>query len=173
MRNVRPFSLPFAAPLTRRAHTPQLQAAVLAVHLPQVQHHILYLNMLPIRGTYSPLHLPRNLAMLTHLVPPRPIPLRPQSHSQCSEPFYRAELETDIRAEPSKSAEERARMMELLRRFEADALDDPFADEPDEPDDPAEAAAGDDLERRLAGMDLGASPALRSRNPSPSRRSRA
>lgn len=51
-------------------------------------------------------------------------------------------------------------MMELLRRFEADALDDPFADEPDEPDDPAEAAAGDDLERRLAGMDLGASPAL-------------
>ena len=36
-------------------------------------------------------------------------------------------------------------MMELLRRFEADALDDPFADEPtDEPDvDPAEAAAGD------------------------------
>ena len=64
-------------------------------------------------------------------------------------------------------------MMELLRRFEADALDDPFADEPDEPDDPAEAAAGDDLERRLAGMDLGASPALRSRNPSPSRRSRA
>ncbi|ETW79035.1 hypothetical protein HETIRDRAFT_104350 [Heterobasidion irregulare TC 32-1] len=110
----------------------------------------------------SPLHLPRNPTMLTRPIPsrlapsrPHPIPLCPQSHSRCSEPFYRAELETDIRAEPSKSAEERARMMELLRRFEADALDDPFADSPDEPDsDPAEAADGDDLERRLAGMDL-------------------
>ena len=38
--------------------------------------------------------------------------------------FYKKELENDIRIEPSKTQEERSRMMELLKRFEEDSLED-------------------------------------------------
>ncbi|KAI0060636.1 hypothetical protein BV25DRAFT_1827494 [Artomyces pyxidatus] len=72
---------------------------------------------------------------------------RANAHSQCSEPFYRTQLESDIRAEPSKSAAERAQMMSLLKRFEEDNLDDPFDGEDDADDET-------DLERRLAGLNL-------------------
>jgi hypothetical protein len=44
-------------------------------------------------------------------------------------------------------------MMDLLKRFEEDSLDDPFAN-PDNSDDEG-GDDGDDLERRLAGLDLG------------------
>ncbi|TFY54456.1 hypothetical protein EVG20_g9695 [Dentipellis fragilis] len=67
-------------------------------------------------------------------------------HAQCSEPFYRTQLEADIRGEPSKSAQERTQMLDLLKKFEEDAL----ADEDAERDDDE-----DDLGQRLAGMDLG------------------
>ncbi|KAI0046486.1 hypothetical protein FA95DRAFT_1606853 [Auriscalpium vulgare] len=76
---------------------------------------------------------------------------RSEMHSQCSEPFYRTQLETDIHSEPSKTAAERTQMLSLLKRFEDDALDDPFADvegEEGEEDD------GEDLQRRMAGIDL-------------------
>lgn len=45
-------------------------------------------------------------------------------------------------------------MVDLLKRFEEDSLDDPFADGDD---DEGGGGAGDDddLERRLAGIDLG------------------
>lgn len=43
-------------------------------------------------------------------------------------------------------------MMDLLQRFEEDSLDDPFAN-PEGSDD--EGGGDDDLERRLAGIDLG------------------
>ncbi len=43
-------------------------------------------------------------------------------------------------------------MLELLKRFEQDSLDDPFA-HPEESDD--DEGPVDDLERRLAGIDLG------------------
>lgn len=43
-------------------------------------------------------------------------------------------------------------MLELLKRFEQDNLDDPFA-HPENSDD--DEGTMDDLERRLAGIDLG------------------
>ncbi|KAJ7177894.1 hypothetical protein C8R46DRAFT_1075220 [Mycena filopes] len=46
---------------------------------------------------------------------------RSEAHSQCSETFYKKEVESDIRAEPSKTAEERQRMLGLLKRFEEDS----------------------------------------------------
>jgi hypothetical protein len=36
----------------------------------------------------------------------------------CSETFYRREIDTDIRMQPSKSAAERLKMLELLKKFE-------------------------------------------------------
>ncbi|KAI9459657.1 hypothetical protein BJY52DRAFT_354098 [Lactarius psammicola] len=76
---------------------------------------------------------------------------RAEAHSQCSEPFYRDQLALDIHTEPSTSAADRKAMLELLKRFEQDSLDDPFA-HPEEGDD--DEGPGDDLERRLAGIDL-------------------
>ncbi|KAI0256566.1 hypothetical protein BJV78DRAFT_289878 [Lactifluus subvellereus] len=74
---------------------------------------------------------------------------RAEAHSQCSEPFYRDQLASDIHAEPLASATERQAMMNLLKRFEEDNLDNPFANpETDDDDD------RDDLEQRLAGIDL-------------------
>jgi len=74
-------------------------------------------------------------------------------HSQCSEPFYREQLASDIHAEPSTSAAERKAMLDVLKRFEEeDGLDDPFANPQNDDDD--EGGDDDDLERRLAGIDL-------------------
>jgi len=49
-------------------------------------------------------------------------------------------------------------MIDLLKRFEEDSLDDPFSN-PENNDDKG-GDDGDDLERRLAGLDLGESPVL-------------
>jgi hypothetical protein len=49
-------------------------------------------------------------------------------------------------------------MMDLLKRFEEDSLDDPFAN-PENNDD-EDGDDDDDLERRLADLDLGESPVL-------------
>ena len=46
-------------------------------------------------------------------------------------------------------------MMDLLKRFEEDSLDDPFVN-PENSDDEG-GDGGNDLERRLAGLDLGES----------------
>ncbi|EPT01274.1 hypothetical protein FOMPIDRAFT_1029983 [Fomitopsis schrenkii] len=77
---------------------------------------------------------------------------RSESHTNCSEMFYRKELETDIRGDKSKSAEQRQKTLELLRQFEEDSMNDDIfgLDDEDEEED------GDDLERRLGGLDLGA-----------------
>ncbi|KIY44980.1 hypothetical protein FISHEDRAFT_77011 [Fistulina hepatica ATCC 64428] len=45
----------------------------------------------------------------------------PSAHGQCSESFYKKEIETEIRTTKTKSSEERTRMLELLRQFEQDA----------------------------------------------------
>jgi hypothetical protein len=78
-----------------------------------------------------------------------------QPHSQCSETFYRKEVETGIQSEPSKSVEEKQKMMELLKRLEEQSRDDdlnPFeADEDDEDDE----HTSDDLAYRLGGLDIG------------------
>ncbi|TFK26230.1 hypothetical protein FA15DRAFT_588812, partial [Coprinopsis marcescibilis] len=71
---------------------------------------------------------------------------RSDSHSQCSEPFYKNELETGIRAEPSKTAEERSTMLGLLRRFEEENADEGFNVEDDDDNS--------DLARRLSFIDL-------------------
>ncbi|KAI0076593.1 hypothetical protein K474DRAFT_1684749 [Panus rudis PR-1116 ss-1] len=61
---------------------------------------------------------------------------RSGSHAECSESFYKKELEDDIRSEPSKSTEERRQMMELLKRFEEESLeDDALLDDEDDEDD--------------------------------------
>ncbi|KAF8717518.1 hypothetical protein AX14_012166 [Amanita brunnescens Koide BX004] len=71
---------------------------------------------------------------------------RSQAHSQCSESFYKKVLETDIRSAPSKSTEEKRKMMELLKKFEEESINDAS----DEDDD----VLGADLAKRLQGVDL-------------------
>ncbi|KAI0253284.1 hypothetical protein BJV78DRAFT_1302992, partial [Lactifluus subvellereus] len=69
--------------------------------------------------------------------------------SFCSEPFYRDQLASGIHADPLASATERQAMVNLLKRFEEDSLEDPFANPETDDDD-----RRDDLEQRLAGIDL-------------------
>ncbi|KAF9070008.1 hypothetical protein BDP27DRAFT_1164080, partial [Rhodocollybia butyracea] len=68
------------------------------------------------------------------------------AHTNCSEAFYKKQIEVDIRSESSKSAEERQKMLELLKRFEEDSLDDNMPDEEEEDDD--------DLADRFAEVDI-------------------
>ncbi|KAJ7248640.1 hypothetical protein B0H12DRAFT_1123553 [Mycena haematopus] len=72
---------------------------------------------------------------------------RSEAHSQCSETFYKKEVESDIRAEPSKSHDERQRMLELLKRFEEESAAQNESDFEDENDE-------SDLARRLQNVDL-------------------
>ncbi|EIW79088.1 hypothetical protein CONPUDRAFT_145257 [Coniophora puteana RWD-64-598 SS2] len=77
---------------------------------------------------------------------------RSETHSQCSEGFYRKEIESGIKNESSRSAEERMKMLELLKRVEDQSLEDGMeilgGDEDDEDDE------ADDLAKRLDGIDL-------------------
>ena len=75
-----------------------------------------------------------------------------QSHTECSEAFYRKELETDIRTTPSKTGEERRKMLELLKNFEESARDDELDILGNGGED---ADEGDTLESRLGALDLG------------------
>ncbi|KAI0630666.1 hypothetical protein C8Q77DRAFT_219757 [Trametes polyzona] len=76
---------------------------------------------------------------------------RSEKHGDCSESFYRKEVELDVKSEPSANVEEKRRMLELLKRFEEDALDDsPLLGDSDN-DDEDDA---DDLEHRLQNIDL-------------------
>ncbi|KAJ7294008.1 hypothetical protein C8J57DRAFT_1491353 [Mycena rebaudengoi] len=75
---------------------------------------------------------------------------RSEAHSQCSETFYKKEVESDIHEEPSKTAQERQQMLTLLKRFEEDstALDNTqsLVDEAEEDDS--------DWARRFQNVDL-------------------
>ncbi|CAK5269668.1 unnamed protein product [Mycena citricolor] len=77
---------------------------------------------------------------------------RSEAHSQCSEGFYKAELESDIRSGggPSKTAEERRQMMELLKRFEEEsaAVDESLTAEEDGDNDET------DLSKRMRNVDI-------------------
>ena len=75
-----------------------------------------------------------------------------KNHSECSEAFYRKEVENDIHTTPSKTVEERQKMMELLKRFEEDAGNDEAALMEDDSDDDA-----DGLASQFESMDLGTS----------------
>ncbi|KAH7922320.1 hypothetical protein BV22DRAFT_1106691 [Leucogyrophana mollusca] len=72
---------------------------------------------------------------------------RSEAHSQCSETFYRKEIETGINSESSKTAQERMQMLELLKRMESQASeeDNLYSEDDDE---------NDDLARRLANVDI-------------------
>ncbi|KZV82052.1 hypothetical protein EXIGLDRAFT_685330 [Exidia glandulosa HHB12029] len=75
---------------------------------------------------------------------------RSETHMQCSETFYKREVETDILSAP-KSDKERRDMLALLQRFEEtnneeDATNNALLDDPD----------GADLAERIAGLDLDA-----------------
>ncbi|VDB99928.1 unnamed protein product [Peniophora sp. CBMAI 1063] len=69
---------------------------------------------------------------------------RSEAHNTCSEGFYRTQLETDIRSAPSKSAEERKEMMEVLKRFEEENTEDDLDGDDDE----------DELESKLRDVNL-------------------
>ncbi|KAL1945141.1 hypothetical protein VTO73DRAFT_2761 [Trametes versicolor] len=76
---------------------------------------------------------------------------RSEKHGDCSESFYKKEVELDVKSAPSAGTEEKRRMMDLLKRFEEDALDDsPLLGDPD--NDADEDA--DDLEGRLQNVNL-------------------
>ncbi|KAL0955287.1 hypothetical protein HGRIS_004177 [Hohenbuehelia grisea] len=60
------------------------------------------------------------------------------------------ELETGIRSEPSRSAEERLKMMELLKKFEEDSAEN----ELDDLNDGSDHEDEDDLARKLENIDL-------------------
>ncbi|KZT07481.1 uncharacterized protein LAESUDRAFT_724932 [Laetiporus sulphureus 93-53] len=76
---------------------------------------------------------------------------RSEAHAECSESFYRKEIESDVRSAPSKTAEERQKMMELLKHFEEDSMDDSVlgALQGEEDED-----GGTDLAERVGGLDL-------------------
>ncbi|KAF9269090.1 hypothetical protein L218DRAFT_418922 [Marasmius fiardii PR-910] len=68
-------------------------------------------------------------------------------HSDCSETFYKKEIQNGIDNQPAKSAKERLTMMEILKRFEDSSLDDEgLFDDDDEGED--------DLANRFEGVDL-------------------
>ena len=69
-----------------------------------------------------------------------------EAHSDCSEGFYRKEIETDIKSAPLKSAEERNKMLALLRKFEEGNAEGPDVFTQD-----------DDLTRQLEEINLGTS----------------
>ena len=74
-----------------------------------------------------------------------------QSHNNCSEAFYKQELEHEIRLQPNKTSQERKQMMELLKRFEESALEDDLGslDEGEDED------GTDELSKRWEGVNLG------------------
>ncbi|KAF8661330.1 hypothetical protein AX16_001426 [Volvariella volvacea WC 439] len=82
-----------------------------------------------------------------------PTALSPASgaHAQCSEGFYKKELESDIHSSPSKTAQERAQMMQVLKHFEETSAEQDLEllDSDDEEED-----AVSDLAKRLQNVDL-------------------
>ncbi|RXW23049.1 hypothetical protein EST38_g2810 [Candolleomyces aberdarensis] len=75
---------------------------------------------------------------------------RNEAHAKCSEGFYKKEIESGINVEPSKTAQERTQMLEVLKRFEEESAEneDTFGVDKDEDEDE------DGLSQRLANIDL-------------------
>ncbi|PPQ91495.1 hypothetical protein CVT25_013752 [Psilocybe cyanescens] len=77
---------------------------------------------------------------------------RSQTHNQCSEGFYKKEIENDIHAGPSKTGDERRQMMEMLKKFEEQSSgEQPFGEEDDEDEDSNDSS---DLAKRFETVDL-------------------
>lgn len=75
-----------------------------------------------------------------------------QPHGECSESFYKKEIESGIKTEASKTAEERMKMLELLKKFEEESPSLEDLEDEDEDSDEDE----DELSRRMRGLDIGA-----------------
>jgi hypothetical protein len=100
-----------------------------------------YCSLMCFRSEVSPLVL-ESVAFSNHV-------LRFQGHNQCSEGFYRDQIQSDIKTAPSATAQERLKMMELLKRFEESSAEEADLDD---------GGDGEDgLAQRLKGIDLGIS----------------
>ena len=75
-------------------------------------------------------------------------------HASCSESFDRKSLLDDINSARDKTGEEKQAMLDMLRKFEEDNLQQEEEGEQFEESDDEERQA---LEERLSGMDLGQS----------------
>ena len=75
---------------------------------------------------------------------------RRKAHNQCSESFYKKELESDILSGPSKSADDRMKTLDLLRKFEEESVNNLSLDASDSDDDDRA-----DVVQRFAGLDIG------------------
>ncbi|CAE6524878.1 unnamed protein product [Rhizoctonia solani] len=67
---------------------------------------------------------------------------RAEPHSTCTETFYKSALTEEIQSQPTRSMEEKRQMLEVLKRFEEESLEE--GEDDDE----------DDLALRLEGIDL-------------------
>jgi hypothetical protein len=83
-----------------------------------------------------------------------PLQIKRKAHTQCSEGFYKKEIESDIHSGPSKTAQERQQMMELLKKFEEEASSQTFIPDGEE-DDEEDEDDSSDLARRFESVDLG------------------
>ncbi|KAF9232594.1 hypothetical protein BU15DRAFT_54862, partial [Melanogaster broomeanus] len=79
---------------------------------------------------------------------------RSEAHSQCSETFYRKEVETGIKTESSKTAEERVKILELLKRIEEQSIEEDEMVLRGSDEDEDEDEDEDDLAQRLGGVDI-------------------
>ncbi|GAV98705.1 zinc finger hit domain-containing protein 2-like [Lentinula edodes] len=73
------------------------------------------------------------------------------AHTNCSQAFYKKQIEADVRSESSsKSAEERLKMMEILKRFEENNMEQDELVGEDEDNSEGE----DNFERRFSAIDI-------------------
>jgi hypothetical protein len=110
-----------------------MSAPVCQVHMPSLQPSILLVSMLPFGGKskFTEICCATDSNIL-------------KSHSGCTETFYKTALAEQIQAEPARTSEEKQQMLELLQRFEEEAVEGSDEDED-----------ADGIVSRLQGIDLG------------------
>ena len=114
-----------------------MQQTIREVCVSEVQHSVLLPGVLSIGGKLVRSRINRRFLFFLHS----------KKHNQCSEGFYRDQIQSDIKTAPSATAQERLNMIELLKRFEeSDAEGEDLEDENED---------GDALAQRLKGIDLG------------------
>lgn len=88
----------------------------------------------------------------------------PSKHSQCSEPFFKEEIETEIGAQRGRTKEEKNGMWELLRKFEEgvgkegmlDLEEEGLGEQEEEVDGEGDDEEGlRELHEALEGIDIG------------------
>ncbi|KAG8995786.1 hypothetical protein FRB93_001068 [Tulasnella sp. JGI-2019a] len=80
---------------------------------------------------------------------------RSEAHTQCTEPFYKREVEDQIKAGSSTSTEEEKRqMLELLKRFEMENMSEGEGGSDDNEDEDSDTEGVGELAKKLQGVDL-------------------